>query len=161
MKFCAECDKDLPDDSNFCLRCGYAQSPHAASWPREEGRWEIARIRSRVLKKDRFSRICTCAFVLEAVGTGGASIAESSPTFQYYFGYDPLAHGSPFVPVNENRTTRDAFESFVAKIVAGGWQPLPYQESWYQWHFRRRIGHQKPGRLGSAHPDSRAARVPD
>ena len=138
MIYCTECGKELPDDANFCLRCGKPQSAGVAPWESDTFPWETARIRSKVLKKERFSRNCTCAFVLEAIGPVWNYISETSRPFEYYFGYDPLAHGSGFVPVNENRTTRDAFDSFVSKIVAAGWEPVPYQGSWYQCHFRRR-----------------------
>jgi hypothetical protein len=136
---CGACGKELPIDARYCLRCGKPQTAEAAESARGEAQWETARIRSKVLGKERFSRICRCAFVLEAIGLGGAYIADQSRTFEYYFGYDPLAHGSGFVPVNENRTTRAAFESFVTRIVATGWEPVPWQESWYHCHFRRSV----------------------
>ena len=135
---CNECGQELPDDANYCLRCGRPQTADALAARQVDGPWETGRIRSKVLRKERFSRMCSCSFVLEAIGQAGTYIADQSRPFDYYFGYDPLAHGSGFVPVNENRTTRAAFDAMVSRIVANGWEPVPYQDSWYQCHFRRR-----------------------
>ena len=136
--YCAACGKDLPGDANFCLRCGAPAADNAAS-DATGARWEIPRTRCKVLKTDRFSRICKCVLVLDAIGPAGTYIADQSSPFDYYFGYNPLVRGSRYMPINENRTTRAAFEVFVAKIVADGWEPVAGYESWYQVQFRRRV----------------------
>lgn len=137
ITYCMTCGKELPGDANFCLRCGTPTVPDAA-YDSAEARWEIARTRCKVLKTDRFSRICKCVLVLDAIGPAGTYIADQSPPFDYYFGFNPLVRGSSFMPISENRTTRAAFKRFVAKIVVDGWEPVAGYESWYQVQFRRR-----------------------
>jgi hypothetical protein len=136
---CTDCGRELPEDANFCLRCGKPLTDEALARVRSEPPWETGRIRCKVLKKERFSRICSCVLVLEAIGPGGTYVADQSKPFDYYFGYDPRAHGSGFVLINENRTTREVFEAFVRKLVGAEWEPVPCQDSWFQCHFRRRL----------------------
>ena len=139
MIYCTSCGTALPGDANFCLYCGTPLTAEALARVGSAPLWETSRIRCKVLKKERFSRICLCVLVLEAIGQNGTYIADQSSRFEYYFGYDPLAHGSGYVLINENRTTRAAFDVFVRKLVSAAWEPVPYQDSWYQCHFRRRV----------------------
>jgi hypothetical protein len=137
--YCSDCGRELPEDANFCLRCGKPLTEEALARVRSEPQWETGRIRCKVLKKERFSRNCSCVLVLEAIGPNGTYVADQSTQFDYYFGYDPRAHGSGFVFVNENRTTRAIFDTFVRKLVEAEWEPVPGHEIWYQCHFRRRL----------------------
>ena len=113
MIYCTDCGMELPEEANFCLRCGKPLTEEALARVRSEPQWETGRIRCKVMRKERFSRICTCVLVLEAIGPGGTYVADQSKQFNCYFGYDPRARGSGFVVINENRMTREVFDTFV------------------------------------------------
>ena len=82
--FCKSCGKDLPDDANFCLRCGRPMRSEAhASIPAIQvvsPQWETCEIKDRLVQKPGWNTNAICIYYAEASGpTGIYEVAQSPP----------------------------------------------------------------------------------
>jgi hypothetical protein len=123
---CSNCGTELPDDANFCLKCGKPQRDgvEAAS----ETQWEYCQIDTG-FQRGAFLSQSHAWLWADAVGPNGKYCASESPK------------------VDCNRDgyhTYDACQSllpkFVQQLLQEGWEALPERgEKWYQLRFRRRV----------------------
>jgi zinc ribbon protein len=141
--YCKKCGKPIPDDSDFCNKCGAPQRVGLSAATTETS-WETGRIRCKAIKEGRFffgryRSNFKCMFVLEAIGPKGSYTAETSPEFEYYWADNPSSDGEysqaiPFyVFVKEYEGLRQVFDGFVAQITTAGWEPVPRQDSYKLW----------------------------
>jgi hypothetical protein len=71
-----QCGKELPDDANFCLKCGKPLKEVARSATQSEPQWEYCEIDC---KEGGFMRFKSY-FVVNAVGGRGVYVAVKSTT---------------------------------------------------------------------------------
>jgi hypothetical protein len=125
--FCTSCGKDLPDDANFCLRCGqplrttasaplpaiHVVSPH----------WETCEIKDRLVQKPGWHTHAICIYYAEARGATGIYEVAQSP---------PYEAGRP-----DEQTSLDVL---INQLMSEGWEYLGFYATmcWAK-AFRRRV----------------------
>lgn len=118
--FCINCGTQLPEEANFCWKCGRSQKPGVQT---EEPKWETCEIEPEQenagllrtmfsLQTDRYN------YVAKAVGPKGIyMVAETG-----------------FVDNHEK-----AVQTLVSQLVQQGWESMGKGERWYSYKFRRRV----------------------
>lgn len=142
MKYCAECGTQLPDDANFCTKCGKPQAaPPGEAAPAsppdlatgEAGEWEECEI-TAVMAGERWSPVFPSEmikFAAQATGEGdGRTIRESPPV---------KAGLADYYQANKaNKFHIKAVEELAAALAADGWERAGKGEAWFSRRFRRR-----------------------
>ena len=130
--FCSKCGMQLPDEANFCWKCGQPQKEGAEV---EEPQLETCEIVYQVVDRPIFGG-GTFMFWAEAIGSKG----------RYNAGESPVLRGQEGPPVAYGKSERYAqalkgLEELVSKLTGDGWEYLgSYGESRYwQMRFRRRV----------------------
>ena len=121
--YCVNCGTELPDEANFCWKCGIAQ-PGASEVLAHK--WEYCEI----LAEDASFRFwARFRFSAKAVGPQGTYMAARSPeTFS-----------SPD-PYSSDRKHVAACDALVQKLVRDGWEPISEKgPRWYSYKFRRPV----------------------
>jgi len=130
--YCWNCGTQLPDNANFCSKCGKQQKP--GEQPIEpnlkEEKWETCEILFD--SQYQLGRGWIFWFWAKAIGPEGEYSAGSS---------GQLLAGPIFdKPNSDNRETKMAHSELVAKLVSDGWEPVPNKGSnWWNDRFRRRV----------------------
>lgn len=125
--FCGNCGKELPDDANFCLKCG---KPQGATVQAEESRWEICEIRADGKPKGFFHSINW--YWAEAVGPKGRYNAGESERLQIDLVTRDCAYG-------DIKKRDNALNKLIQRLTSEGWEPITRGTSFYSYRFRRRV----------------------
>lgn len=120
--YCGKCGTELPEEANFCLKCGTPRKPGVGS---VEPKYEFCEILYDG-KKSLFSAYCF--FWAKAVGSKGTYDAGKSDQFSANY---PMAHVTHHV---------NPHNALINKLVADGWEPTGARgEAWYNVRFRRLV----------------------
>ncbi|MBI4673161.1 MAG: zinc ribbon domain-containing protein [Chloroflexi bacterium] len=117
--FCVNCGTQLPDDANFCFKCGKPQRDTTAT---NEPTWEWETCEIRRQYSDRDGNI-QCYWA-RAVGPGGEYTAWQSQ----WFGW------------KEDTLWHQARGSVVETLIQDGWQHIGRGSEWDNDRFRRQPG---------------------
>ena len=126
--FCSNCGIQLPDDANFCLKCG---KPQKAGIQVDEPKWETCEIKWTSSQRNLIANH-KMQFWADAIGPNGSYNAGESPIFEHPY--------SEREPESNNRKDSDAHKNLISKLVADGWEPTGNRgTAWFSNRFRRRI----------------------
>ncbi|MBN1485504.1 MAG: zinc ribbon domain-containing protein [Chloroflexia bacterium] len=124
--FCINCGTELPDEANFCWKCGRPQKEGVQV---KETRWETCEIVYQKLKEPFFGDT-EFQFWARAIGPEGSYNAGESPVFKCW---------SP-KPESYSADASNAHKALVSKLLADGWEPTTNSDySWWGDTFRRRV----------------------
>ena len=125
--FCSNCRTQLPDEANFCWKCG---KPQKQGVQVEEAKYEICEIKvyhNSSLFNNYFE------FYAEAIGPKGAYVVGRTPRFAY----------SPYrieIGGGEYRKQYALVMALASELTQAGWEPVPTQGSYtWSYKFRRRV----------------------
>ena len=127
--FCPKCGKALPDDANFCLKCGARQRAGNASGE-SEAEWETCEIQAEKLENG--SATPHWWFVVEADGPGGKRRLLESHAF--------ASTSVDLASATEGTGYKAEMDLLFRTLAGEGWEPLPRGTAWYSYRFRRRVG---------------------
>ncbi|RJP53699.1 MAG: zinc ribbon domain-containing protein [Anaerolineaceae bacterium] len=125
--FCRNCGIQLPDDANFCLKCGYPQKDNIST---DEIKWETCETDWVHVKPGTLFSKGTAKYIARAIGPQGQYIAGQSSEYTFA------------IPETEVITTARfaAFDSFIKQLVAEGWEFIgSFGVGDSQKRFRRRV----------------------
>src|SRR5688572_22583265 len=129
--YCSACGKELPDDANFCLKCGRPQRPDVRS---DAPTYETCEIKFWDQgKPGGFFRDRTYETVYWADAIG--------PTGRYRAGESDPVPGSPRGGWGQpNQSHMPVWETLIAHLTGDGWESVgPGDGPWYGHRFRRRV----------------------
>lgn len=131
--FCVKCGTKLPDDANFCLKCGVPQQQGNA-FIEEKVPWEICTVELADIKHRNFGK-SEYQFVAEATGPSGIYVAARSDVFR----------GDPGTILWDERSEPEAqraLAQILGEAMADGWEPWQSPRSgsndWFKHQLRRR-----------------------
>jgi hypothetical protein len=134
--YCHQCGQKLPDEANFCLRCGRPQRPDLTIPHESEPVWETCEIDWEQWK-DHFFGGPEGVFWAEALGRDGRYRAATSAPFQAPQGPVTIGGNQRYVPLRE--AAQAALDAFIRHLLRGGWQPTGGRgDYWFSLRFRRR-----------------------
>lgn len=122
--YCVNCGTQLPDDANFCLKCGKPQKLRVQGQTKEP-KWETCEIDCYVVKRTwAYSYL---AFIAEAYGPNGKYRAgETSASIRNW-------------PVG-SRTETILLDGLVQKLLKDRWEYVgQFGDKWYQKRLRRLV----------------------
>jgi hypothetical protein len=123
--YCSNCGTEIPDEANFCWKCG---KPQKQGIQVDEQKWEICEIKS-AWKQGLFSN--EYRFWAEATGPNGLYNAGESPKFNM---------GATEVPWESGKEAHAPLRALMNKLAQDGWEPLAAQgHHWFSYKFRRRV----------------------
>lgn len=117
--YCVSCGTQLPDEANFCLKCGKPQKPDVRA---DEPQWELCEITLEVVTSGFFADI-KYKYVAKAVGPNGI----------YMVGETPL------IKQNANKQQEKAVDTLVTQLTRTNWEATGKGEGQYNYKFRRRV----------------------
>jgi len=130
--FCSNCGTQLPDDANFCLKCG---KPQRAGVQIAEPQWETCEIHWGEEWCSNWWGGAKGCFWAEAVGPSGVYNAGRTETFH-------VPHGaySPSGPLGKDSQTASMHRAMIAQLTKDGWESLGSKgPAWWSYRFRRRV----------------------
>ena len=134
--YCMQCGKELPNDANFCLKCGKPVRDGGQSTPQPESKWtycEITWTKAGWLDG-------ACYFWAKGIGPTGIS-AVAKGTIKFAVGSTILGPG----PSRKDGKTVAACDELIEILVSSGWEPLPeHGRDWWSYKFRQQA-RQKQG----------------
>jgi hypothetical protein len=123
--FCINCGTELPDEANFCLRCG---KPQEEGVKVEEPRWETCEILHTTLNAPWFGDY-EKQFWAAAIGPQGKYNAGESPVFESLY----------TSPSGSSQEAIDAHDALIKTLLEDGWEPIGDRRYWWGDRFRRRV----------------------
>jgi len=143
--FCIDCGTELPDEANFCWKCGKPQRQDVQSDETDwEPEWETCEIiYSKV--EDNFVLGPKLRFVAKATGPKGVYIAGKSPEFRGRYQRDLLVgigviKPDTSIPASlKDKGANEALANLINMLVKEGWESTGKGLVWYNNLFRRRI----------------------
>ncbi len=131
--YCMQCGKELPDDANFCLKCGKPIGNAVKPAPQSEQQWEYCEI---VCEHSGFFG-GKSYFLAKAIGAKGVYEAGRSTT---PFGIYPSGPDGGYSPAGTGGKYQSALDEVLAALSAKGWQPVGRDtEYWWKYKFRRLV----------------------
>jgi len=125
--FCISCGAQLPDEANFCLKCGKPQKAIAQA---DSFRWETCEIIFVQLSAGLGG--AKGYFEAKAIGPNGTYSAGVGQTFGAGFG--------TWAPDATNPKVVGLHNVFIDQLVGEGWEPSGDRGTdWWNQRFRRRI----------------------
>lgn len=96
--FCTHCGQQLPQDANFCFKCGKPQKAGVESFSAAPVKWEYCEVKMKEeVLKDRGwftqTRVVTRQMIAHAHGPSGKYIAASSSIVRVEEEYRSFGHG--------------------------------------------------------------------
>jgi hypothetical protein len=136
--YCPKCGKELPDDANFCLKCG--NPIHESLEKKEEPKWIICEIVFTCLKKAStvwgLSR-AEIQFWAMAIGPDGQYSVAETPAIKSNAVKD-VGNGPPR-DGNERDIAEQELKKLKAKLIRDGWEFIgSYGSRYWELRFRRR-----------------------
>ncbi len=133
--FCVACGTQLPDEANFCLKCGKPQKADVRA-PEPAPKYETCEIKFEVVKEALFGvGDDDLRFWAEALGPQGIYNAGESPVFKGTGGWAGPSKDQGLSALN----------ALLQKLGGDGWDPLvpnpqhPDPQHWYGYRLQRRI----------------------
>jgi hypothetical protein len=124
--YCSNCGTQLPDDANFCLKCGKPQKENVSF---DESKYETCEIVFEWVSKGTLGMGATkMRFWAKAIGAEGIYNAGRSDVFS---GWQLGPDASETKQVN-------ALNQFIDRLASNGWEPLTRGECWFSYRFQRR-----------------------
>jgi len=124
-----QCGKELPDDANFCLKCGKPIGSTAKPTPEPEPKWEYCEIvyQQRV-DKHWYGDSYFIQLWAKGVGPNGTFNAGEVEEIQGYW------------PDSGESRHQELANRLVKLLTSKGWEPLPNKGTeWYSYKFRRKV----------------------
>ena len=133
--YCAKCGHELPDDANFCLKCGKPQKESASHSLEAEILYETCEI---IVKDAPKAGIFNNSVILKAkavgpngvdyVGESALVIGEWNSVYKYN------------MPKSSSKTSRE-IEKLRSKLLSEGWEPTGQRAPGAFWShtFKRQI----------------------
>jgi hypothetical protein len=131
--FCMQCGTQLPDEANFCIKCGLAQRQAVVPQTNAIDQWEICEIlytcvqeKWGIIPKD------VIQFIAMAKGFNGEYQAAASKSFELTgFQFDG--------PSGKSKRHTTALEELIELLTQEGWEPLSDKgPNWFSRKFRRK-----------------------
>jgi len=133
---CPSCATQLPDDADFCLRCGQPQQAQPAP-----GNWDAciiacalvddAHLFASWLSSRQWYRSARYKFIAEASGPAGTYLAGESPVFETR---------PDVTPHQGDQAAVAAHHALFRSLIEAGWQPANQRgKEWYGQQFRRPV----------------------
>jgi hypothetical protein len=130
IMYCKNCGTELPDNANYCMKCGKPQVADMAQL--EETRWEKCEIEKEYITDTIAgamglggNKVC---FQAKAIGVDGFYIAGKSEIFKESHVSVPITKEIPIL------------EALVAMLAKDGWEPMGTKgEFWYSYKFQRLV----------------------
>ncbi len=125
--FCSSCGTQVPDEANFCWKCG---KPQKEGVHYEEPKYETCQIVMNNLGKSSWGFTnFAFKFQVDAIGQKGTYVAYETEKFTSDFGYE--VKRNKYEPI---------INGLVNKLIQDGWEPVEsINENWWNHRFRRRI----------------------
>ena len=122
---CSNCGTQIPDTSNFCLKCGHSQKVETEF---NEPKWETCEIsvEENISPLDFMLLFNTERFVAKAIGPKGPYIAA---TTEFHRGLRVIGSKKSDQLLNE----------IITKLVEDGWESVGRGHFFYDYRFRRRV----------------------
>ncbi len=132
--FCVKCGQQLPDDANFCLKCG---TPLKAENRQADIRWETCEIKISHVEVGFWNH--QWQVWAEAIGPEGRYSAAESAKFKVPQTVGDTQEQSGFV-IPRDRFIRPHFDKLIDRLVNDGWEPVETRgPTSYSLRFRRRV----------------------
>lgn len=135
--YCSNCGTQIPDDANFCFKCGKPQRTNIQS---DEPKWETCEI---FYQKSTEGLTGTRGnFYAESIGPDG--VKKFARTEEFGCGYNC------WEPERDNRKIVQIHQELITLLVKNGWESLGTRgENWWSARFRRKF--QTDSGEGKAH----------
>lgn len=129
--YCVSCGTQLPDEANFCWKCG---KPQKSGIRADEPQWEICEIDWRSIKIKSGG-----LFGLGDTSTEGYYFATAiGPKGQYEVAKSKTFHVLGYRPASD--TPDEHLQALISQLVNNGWEPQGRKgNTRYDYSFRRRI----------------------
>ncbi len=129
--FCMNCGTELPDEANFCWKCGKPQKqtvPAGGSEPVAEPQWETCQIVFAQTHQGFLGK--KGMFKVEATGPNGTYSVCQTPEF-------PVGAE----PDRDNLQVQKVHNALVARLKNEGWEITGIRGTkWWESEFSRRVG---------------------
>lgn len=82
--FCTSCGTQLPDEANFCWKCGHPMQKNLqgkTDLQHEKPKWEICEIDCKAVKESGLLNAGQAQWLAKVTGTKGTYYVGESPTF--------------------------------------------------------------------------------
>jgi hypothetical protein len=128
--YCSNCGTELPDNANFCVKCGKPQregaQPIAVKYETCVIMWKTKDTKIKWIGKTETEM----SFWAEAIGSKGLYNAGESESVIFYGDYPSI---------QQNDKAEAAVNSLIKKLGSDGWESTGKGKSWYGYTFRRVI----------------------
>lgn len=129
--FCVKCGTELPDDANYCLKCGHPQKAglNQTSLEKEPTAWEQCKLKLAMNYKRTGGWLSTKHTVV-----GNFTAVANSPAGKYdvakstEFSYE--TDENPSYLWWSNSSVEAAVEQLERQLFGDGWQLLPTDKPW-------------------------------
>ena len=129
--FCMNCGHELPDDANFCFKCGKPLKSTIQS-AQPDARWEYCEI---VCKVGGFSGLKSY-FVAQGTGSHGLYIAARST--KTFYGIDNTGGDYPDTHAwGGEKKAKAALDEMISLLSADGWELTGEKGEWWEYKYRR------------------------
>lgn len=133
--FCHNCGAELPDDANFCSKCGKQQAPAASPVvPEAAPAAEVCEVVAEMVgeKWNPMFPADMMRFKAKAAGPKGEYVAAESPKIK-------VGLSEYYQPNQKNKRHVKALEELAAALAAAGWERAGKGSEWYSLRFSRRL----------------------
>jgi len=134
--YCIKCGTELPDEADFCWKCGKPQKGEAQVSPAEPPRWETCELKYEVVSKGFLLISPTVRIFADAIGPDGRYVAGTTPELK--------GRKGPYGDVEPGRDDRESERAVAAlekKLVKDGWDYVGFYSDfgWFAKKFRRLV----------------------
>jgi hypothetical protein len=135
MKYCPNCGAELPDDANFCVRCGKSQDAPPQETVRTPGggRRETCEIVA-VAAGEKWSPVFPGDYILfRAQGEGPQGVYTVLESARLKAGLSDYYQAN-----RHNKLHAKAVDELTAALTGAGWERAGKGEAWFSLRFHRR-----------------------
>ena len=128
---CPKCGTELPDDANYCLKCGTPQKANAAVI---ENSYETCEIKGEIIKESGLdSGIGEIRFLAVATGPRGRYTAMQSEIIKIRMENNTLEYSA------DDTNAMNTLNGLIKQLVEAGWESTGRGSAWFKYKFRRMI----------------------